>query len=101
MTETAQLVHGHMRYLHNDDMDVQHDDVQHDDVQPIQPPPPTIMTRSASKLRDITRVVNDIELFSDMLEHGNFEPVDQAQIMHCLKVRLEKGNNLLPFKYRT
>jgi len=93
MTETAQLVYGHMRYLHNEDEDVK--------VQPIQPPPPTIMTRSATKLRDITRVINDIKLFSDMLDHGNFEPDDRAQIVHCLKVRLEKGNNLLPFKYRT
>ena len=96
MAETTQLVDGHKRYFEG-----QHVDVQHVDVRPIQPPPPTIMTRSATKLRDINQVVNDIKLFTDMLEHGNFEPDDQAQIAYCLQVRLEKGNKLLPFKYRS
>jgi hypothetical protein len=84
----AQLVRGHMRYLDKDEDTCL--------VQPIMAPPPTVVTRSAAaKLRQVTQLSNDITLFSDMLEHGQYEPAEQAQLVHCLKVRLDKANTLL------
>ena len=86
----AQLVRGHMRYI---DQDEDEDTCW---VQPIAAPPPTVVTRSAAaKLRQVTQLSNDITLFSDLLEHGQYEPAEQAQLAYCLKVRLDKANALL------